>query len=1141
MMHRFGVAGLAALPLALAMTGALTLSARLGLGGWQRWVFFGVISLMGALISWVLFRILTKLGVGQPKTITSGPIDELRSIFKSAQKNLSGSSAEGRAALGDLPMVLVLGPPGSGKTTAVLNSGMAPELLAGDVFRGDQTIPTQTANVWYADQTVFLEVGGGVLEDRDLWTELLKLVQPRRLLAAIGAKNEAPRVAVVCLDASEVAVRGADLTARARALRTPLIEASQALGVPLPVYVLFTKMDAVPHFSAFVRNLTDEESGRILGATLPTSDLSQVASYAEHEARRFGQSFSDLHHSLALKRPRYLGRERDKNVAGAAYQFPREFNKIASRAVPFLVELCRPSQLKVSPFVRGFYLVGERDVAPTTQATPRQAAPVDVDATLLFNPAEMMASAPRPTPRAGGKEPIFLRRLFRELILRDPLGAAASTGGTRVRELRQIGLGLAALVVFLAFFPLLSSHRNNRALKNRVTSATTSLRGLGVPTEDNARDILTHLDSARAVSQWLVEHEDDPPFGYDMGLYVGDRLREETEASYFRALQASLFGPTHEALVSELERQPATPEPDSDYRRSYDALRAYLVSTQNAERSDSAFMGRTLRKHWPLNGSVEGPVATLAQRQFGYLGLRLPDHDPYRLQNDPRLVTKTRRFLQQMGAAQPFYVALANEISATQPPLTFPYSAPLIVPSPMEYAYTDTGWNIFQTRLEDPEALLNPEPWVIGEDAPLPDPAELVGEIRQLYEADYRRRWIAALESSSIEPLGDARSASRLLDRLLGDDLELHGFIYQVANQAYQPSDPLQEAYKPLGAWVVTDSTAAPFDDQTAEASDYIDALQGVRQGVTQLAEADGAERLAVAGDLRRELQEARRAAGILGRNATRLADGGTEAARVVAAFRRLIDGPINQVQALTGGIPRRHYNELGREFCRRYNELVGGKYPISSSSELEASIPDLQNAFQPQAGEVWSLVTESLSGVVVRRGREFREADGSPIDVSPRFLNFLTSAHQFGEAIFRDGGEVPRVTFSIQPQEGAAGESFRLTIDDERVSCEGGLCGGSILTWVHSEESTAEVSAGIGGRTYSLGSWRGPWAVFRMFSNASGWRGVGAEHPLRWSVPTTQGQSMSFVTGVGIAGATPPVFDPGWLRGLTCVSQISR
>lgn len=1140
MMRRFGIAGLASMPLAILMTAALGLSTRFGLGGWQRWLFFVVIGLLAGAISWVLYRILKKTAIGQPQAVTSGPIDELRSIFKAAQKQLSASSAKGKAALGDLPMVLVLGPSGSGKTNTVLNSGMAPELLAGDVFRGDQVIPTRTANMWYADEALFLEVGGAVLEDQSLWSELLRLVQPRRFLAAVYAKSEAPRVAVVCLDASEIAARGADLTARARSLRTPLIEASQALGVPLPVYVLFTNMDAVPHFSEFVRSLTDEETGRILGATLPASDLDQVASFAEHEARRLDRYFSDLHHSLALKRPRYLGRERDMGIAGAAYQFPREFRKIANRAIPFLVELCRPSQLKVSPFVRGFYLVGARDSAPAASAPTYQPASSDVDATQLFNPAALAASAPAPATRREGREPVFLRRLFRELVLRDFIGTATASGGARVREVRQIALGIASIMVLVAFIPLFISNGNNRNLKERVTEANEGVQGMAPATEANAGSLLVRLDSARVASQWLNARQGDSPFGYGMGLYVGDELREETEESYFNAMQRALFTPTHQQIVAELEAQPDSPGPESDYSQSYDALRAYLISTEYAQHSDSAFMGRTLRRHWPLNGRVEESVGALAHRQFAHLGLRLPDQNPFRLPTDTRLVEKAQRFLRQMGDAQPFYIALANAVSSTQQPVRFPYSEPLQVPSSMEYAFSSTGWSVFQGRLADPQALLNPEPWVVGGDAPMADPVELISEIRTLYEEDYRRRWLEAFETSRVGELGDARNASRLLDRLLGDDLQLHGFLYQVANQTRQESDPLKDAFMPLGAWVRTDSTGAVFDDQTPEAGDYVDAFESIRQRVTELAEADGAERLAVASDLRDNLREARSAASALTRNASRLAEG-AEAGRVAGAFTRLVGRPIDQVQNLANRIPRQHYNDVGAQFCRRYDQLVGTKYPISSSAALEASIEDLQNAFEPQAGETWSIVSEALAGVVVRRGREFREADGSPIDVNPRFLTFLTRAQQLGETVFRDGSSVPRVPFSIQPRQGPPGESFRLTIDDRTVVCSDDACGGVVVTWEHSGDSRAEVSATRGGRTYPLGTWDGPWAVFRMFSNATGWLGVNDEHPLRWEVPTTQGQSIPFVTGVGIGGATPPIFDPAWLRGLTCVPQIAR
>ena len=76
---------------------------------------------------------------------------------------------------------------------------------------------------------------------------------------------------MVCFDSETFTRAGAQeaVVNAARTLRARLGEISQAFGINLPVYVLFTKMDRLPFFTEYVRNLSNEEAAQVLGATVP--------------------------------------------------------------------------------------------------------------------------------------------------------------------------------------------------------------------------------------------------------------------------------------------------------------------------------------------------------------------------------------------------------------------------------------------------------------------------------------------------------------------------------------------------------------------------------------------------------------------------------------------------------------------------------------------------------------------------------------------------------------------------------------------------------------------------------------------------------------------------------------------------------
>src|SRR5579871_748551 len=295
---------------------------------------------------------------------------EVDGFIRDAQTRLAQSNfaqSMGRdAKLAQLPVFFLAGELSSAKTSNFVQSGVEPELLAGQVYQDSAITSTRPVNIWLAQKTVFVEAGGGLLNDPTRWATLIKKLNPaRRRWQIFGRKPQAPRAVIVCVDSEVFLKPNADeaLTQTARNLHTRIGEISQLLAIRLPVYVLFTKLDRLAYFIDFVGNLSDEEATQVLGVTLPLrGDREQGGVYAEEESRRLTAAFDELFHSLCAKRPPYLARENDAAKLPGVYEFPREFRKLRNSAVRFLVDLGRPSQLRANPFLRGFYFSGVRPV-----------------------------------------------------------------------------------------------------------------------------------------------------------------------------------------------------------------------------------------------------------------------------------------------------------------------------------------------------------------------------------------------------------------------------------------------------------------------------------------------------------------------------------------------------------------------------------------------------------------------------------------------------------------------------------------------------------------------------------------------------------------------------------------------------------
>src|SRR5579859_14618 len=248
--------------------------------------------------------------------------------WRDAARKLGTSQQGGPKTLDRLPLLYVLGDANSAKTATVLQSGLNPELLAGQVYRSGDIIPTPSLNLWYTASGVVVEVGESVRNDASLLGKLVRRTRAKVYRAALGS-GAAPRAAVVCVSMEQFQGANAaqNATASARALGGKLREISRQLGTALPVYVIFTKLDRVAHFPEFVRNLSNEEAHQVLGATLPRSQTT-AGTHAEQATQEIGAALDQLCFSLAEFRLDLLARETDQTTTVDVYEFPRELRKL---------------------------------------------------------------------------------------------------------------------------------------------------------------------------------------------------------------------------------------------------------------------------------------------------------------------------------------------------------------------------------------------------------------------------------------------------------------------------------------------------------------------------------------------------------------------------------------------------------------------------------------------------------------------------------------------------------------------------------------------------------------------------------------------------------------------------------------------
>jgi len=1145
---------IAAVPLVLFMGLGMALGNTLGLQGWGYRLFWMGFAALGAVLGGAIYWFMRRLRSGKEEPVKAPEVEELEVRLAEIKKRLAEAR---RPRLEKLPVVLILGPPGSAKSSSVLGSDVSAEQLTGDQPRGGEFPPTGSVNAWYADGTVLVEAGAGLTQDPSLWTRLIKRILPRKLLAAILAgKSQAPRAAVVCLSCQDL-LGGAgvadNILAWARSIRAQLLELSQKIGVRIPVYVVFTKADTIPSFEEYFWNLTEEESRRVLGSTLPLMEGGEAAAYADTQARVLAGAFGDLYRSLSMKRLKFLEQGTGGDRAPRAYEFPREFRKLTALASQFMVDLCKPSQLQVSPFLRGFFFSGRREfVVEGAGGAPAPKAPELTPmggATTVFDPRTLAAEVSPPafeTPNQSTKKQrwFFLSRVFRDVILVDDIAIGMMRGGKRVSFGRRLLLGVVTFFVLFILTPFLfSAFIQNRTLQSRAEEALLGLRESPAAAESPVAvsEALMRLEDLRDDADTLgTFFQSGPPlrFGGWLGLYVGPRLFPVVLDEYAARFSPLLLSPSMDSVVTTLRALPNLPNQESDYQETYDLLKTYLITTRNPDRSDSELLSRVLGSHWGLSGGAVDD--SLARLQFEFFGEHLVSSD--RFTNPPAdeaVIVRTRDFLSRMGAVQPFYVSLINKANQRHGGFrvddrVFGSTSPaLITRTEVPGAFSLDGRAYVKDQLSRPDSLLQADEWVLGP-VSLPDPASVALGIDSLYEAEYRSQWKNLLGQASVPPFQGPGDAARKLGDLAGDNSPLTQLLSVASNAVFEGGEAAAEEFFPLGAILPRDSTGRMGLSGSIVA--YFDALDQLRSAMEEMDMAQGTETMAQAEMINlRHIPEAEGTVRLIRREM------GTEPAgrEVANHLVDLLNAPIERAAALVRGVEPTELNRQGAEFCAEFTRRVGSKYPFRSSASEEPEMDDLAATFQRGVSLVWNLGS-ALDPYIERSGPIYRQRAGSSVSINTAFLDFYGQARRFSESIYGEGAQTPGVDFSVRPSlsESSGGvESITLQVDGRQTICTELDCRTLVMRWDGSSSSEVDLTARVNGENVRIaGPFQGPWAMFRLFSEANGWRSPGEPHIIRWQV----GGSQRTVAAVVDLGRLPPVFSATLLRDMQCVSSIA-
>jgi len=1088
----------------------------LGLQGWKMWALRVALWLLGSLVVFLVYRLFPKKG----KTQVAPDAPEVRGYLSTANRRLTTSGITGKDGIRSLPLVLFLGQSGSAKTSVVQHAGLEMDLLSGDGDSGEPPPSTQNLNLWLSRNTLFLEAGVEAALSPEGWKGILEGIRTRSWSSLF--KPQPSRVAVVCVGCQRLLGedRGS-LTDLAKVTRGKLEEAAVSLDTRLPVYVLFTKADELPHFTEFVRNLTEAEAGEPLGVTLPLAEDEDPGLYNRWQSRRLEQALERVFHTLSQRRPEVMAREGSHQDRAAAYEFPREFRKVTDRARDFLLELTRPSQLRISPFLRGFYFTGIRPVALDARPEPSVAAPMPQmakGATMLFDPSQVRGAPAAPPPPTRGRvaQWTFLQRLFPDIVLQDKVAVEASLGGPgmafRKRALLASGFGLMALVALFIFVSFLGNRRLQRETREAI-QAVEDVRspGLSVPSVED----LERLEVLRAQVAKLAGYErEGRPLWIRWGLYSGGVLFTQSRRLYFQRFRTLLFESTRAALATSLGN--LSPEStQEEYEAKYRALKAYLITTSFPDSSSSSFMGPVLLEEWQGGRVVDEERLALARAQFDLYASELPHGNPYGDPPDNLTVERARAFLRANANEQSFYAAMLSQANSQFPSIQFnrdyPGSGRYVVSTrEVPGAFTLGGWQFVLQGLASASDFFQRESYVVGGDYFSGiDPVAMASSLRTRYQQEYVRTWMDFLSSASVTNPG-LNGAEGSLSELAGPRSPLFQLLEITSENTVVDSTVVGPVFQPVHIVSPPEVTDRLFGEASQP---YLAELGRLAGAMGQLAQDPGSS-----GAQDGANQAAQAASGEI--DAIRLSfnTAPETAVQVGSSVESLLRAPILYARSAIGRSDVAAMDSRGAQFCRTSGAVLQ-RFPFQTGGR-DAGLTDVNDLLNPEAGALWVLADEIRS---------------EGLTSSAELQSFINRARVISDLMYGHGGEDPRLRFRLrgQPSDQVPAITLNLDGDEEAFSRNDTRWGN--FTWDGATAEEVVLRAQVGERADSL-SYRGTWALFKFFHQAT-WQATGSTWRLSWTLDDT---GATVQADLDLAGADP-IFRRGFFDGFSCPRRFVR
>lgn len=1032
----------------------------------------------------------------------SAVLKERFNAAMAALKKARFANVSGTKALYVLPWYVFVGAPGSGKTTALLQSGLRfPLAKSGEAAAALSGVGgTRNCDWWFTDKAVLIDTAGRYVTqssnakvDQSAWRAflaLLKRFRPRQPINGI----------LVTLSVGDLLTDSPQERAEyAQSVRLRVQELQRDLGLQFPIYLLVTKCDLLSGFTQFFSDFEADLREQVWGSTF---NIDLKIRKGEDPRSAFQRDFPKLTQRVNDLLFRRLQEERDGERRALMYAFPQELAALEPLVSEFLDIAFEDSQLQDQTLVRGVYFV----------SGTQHGAPIDRVLKSLEKSLNLNNPQPRTAASLSGAKAFFIHRLLTEVVI--PEAPLAGFNERRERLLRRLNIGLLAgsalLTAGLAAMLTISYANNNDALKltqSEVALVKKEMADVDPGGPGDLERLLQALTDLKAIPG-KHHYVDSPPLAMRFGLFHGDDLADAVEQRYVESLKRGLLPMLAQRLELIMGRAQFHP------REAYSALKLYVMLYEPT-RLDKKWFATTATAL--LSGNLKSSEDHDAVARHLRALLDLPRLDAKAARPRNEAVQRTAR---DAVAGIPVEERAYAELLATVTSLPkegirlsdIAGSSVLerrgssqTLSTLLPYAFTRVGYQeaIKPRVMSIAFDIVGSDPWVLGHGGLRSATAEDVALlVLQRYASEFVALWTNALNEIHVRRLNGIADAAAVAGALSSPDSPLAKVVLFADDEARLGSLTTGNASgaasspRPVVDGLSSGTVAIRVREIENRVDDRLGDLHKLAADVRLKGESVKAFKDIAAALFQIQTIAQQGVAAGAGEAQTRLRNVVSQARTLAPPWSNAVADVAAVGDAEAAGVVQ-NQTKVGLGGATAYcSRVTPNKYPFVRHSNDDIGLQDFTTIFQPD-GEIDAFFKSQLANFVDTSGDQWRLRGSGPgvPTLKPQALQQFRNADRIRRAFFRRDTPAIAADVSVVSGDGEVTLEYGGTATRLRAGAPGVQ-----IAW-----PVAQSGARLSASGQILAQAEGPWALFRLIDRGAP-EGGGTSSSVRVSYPSRSG-----------------------------------